>query len=657
MRPLLLASALTLAAQIVGQDVALHAAVLEHPDRWTDGATGTARLLKSAGFGVEPLTVEALKRADLVVFGTFTNNNEPYRRFLAAHTDVLREFVHRGGVVLELAQSDQFGARATYLPNGCDVRRGDRDENTVHALIAGHPLVAWLATERPTKVTMLNDEQTSWETLETWTGGQVVIAAGDRDQYAALVEVEHGNGRFLVASLWLDKLERGGQTVAPKTHLQAANAFAKALQHYVVQVKSGKAPAVVPAPPPPVFPVGPMVGHVDATTAHVWMRPRTTGTFILHVDAADDSRRIEAEALEDGDRCVTWRVERLRPNQEYRYRITSQDGEPVAGGRDHRFVTASPPGTAASTTLAFGSCAKTAPSSIWSAMGLRNIDGLVLLGDTPYIDTTDLRIAREKHRAFLEIPELAGLIRNTPTWGTWDDHDFGKNDSDGNLPGKEHTRHAFVDYRALASYGQREQGIYTSFRRGPIEVFLLDARWFARTETVSADDSRPSLLGKAQWTWLEKRLIDSTAPFKVVATGMIWDDKENRESDDWGSYPHERDRLERFLGERSISGVVLVGGDIHVSRHLSYSDTKARAGYVLDQLIVSPLHTGVIPSLDVPHPALLWSAREPRVFMTLTASTLDSEPTLTARWIQDIGRGAGRVLREVSWRAAQLQAQ
>jgi alkaline phosphatase D len=53
---------------------------------------------------------------------------------------------------------------------------------------------------------------------------------------------------------------------------------------------------------------------------------------------------------------------------------------------------------------------------------------------------------------------------------------------------------------------------------------------------------------------------------------MIWDDKENFESDDWGSYTHERAELFDFIGRENISGVLLIGGDIHCSRLLKYKN-------------------------------------------------------------------------------------
>ncbi|MCH2611458.1 MAG: alkaline phosphatase D family protein, partial [Pirellulales bacterium] len=216
-------------------------------------------------------------------------------------------------------------------------------------------------------------------------------------------------------------------------------------------------------------------------------------------------------------------------------------------------------------------------------------------------------------------------------------HDFGLNDSDGRLKGKERSRKAFMEYRANQSFGHDDQGIYTKFRRGGVEVFLLDTRWFARTEPSPVAPEKPTLLGKRQWAWLKQGLEESTAPFKVIACGMIWDDKENRESDDWGTYHYERQALFDFLGEKNISGVVLIGGDIHCSRWLEYK-TNEQVGYPIRQFIVSPIHNRVIPTLNVAHPDLIKGAAIPNVWLRLEVDTGTSPATLHARWMQMNGR-------------------
>lgn len=389
--------------------------------------------------------------------------------------------------------------------------------------------------------------------------------------------------------------------------------------------------AQAPASPTPT---GPMVGHVSDHEAHFWCRPSKAGRYELVVlREGREVQRQTATALPENDLCVNWRVTELDPGVSYDYAVLDETGKAITDGAELGFATPPFPETAAKVCLAFGSCAHTKPSALWAQIALEGAQGLVLLGDTPYIDSTDLNVQRTKHRDFLAVPDIAALIRRTPTWATWDDHDFGKNDSDGTLPGKENSRQAFLEYRANAGYGHEDQGIYTKFRWGCIEVFLLDTRWFSRTESSPVDPDQPTLLGAKQWNWLKESLLASTAPFKLITCGMIWDDKENRESDDWGTYSYERAALFDFIGEHAVSGVVLIGGDIHCSRLLQYK-TEEQVGYPIRQCIVSPIHDSTIPSLNVAHPDLVRGEAIPHVWLRVEADNTVSPPVLKAEWRQ-----------------------
>jgi hypothetical protein len=115
---------------------------------------------------------------------------------------------------------------------------------------------------------------------------------------------------------------------------------------------------------------------------------------------------------------------------------------------------------------------------------------------------------------------------------------------------------------------------------------------------------------------------------------MVWHDKPNREKDDWETYAHEREALFDFLAEQKIGGVVLLGGDVHVSLLLEHLPAE-RLGEPLFEYVVSPLHDSVIPRLvPTQDKRLLWSAVEPNVFLRMVADTTRARPTLTSTWIR-----------------------
>lgn len=369
--------------------------------------------------------------------------------------------------------------------------------------------------------------------------------------------------------------------------------------------------------------LGPILGHSDETSALVWMRAAAAGEFTLEVTPEEGGKTVSLmkSASELDDLCVHWQVSDLQPDTSYRYRILQAETV-VTEEPEQQFITAPKAESPAKVRLAISSCAKEDAGSraVWNRMAEEEVDAVVLLGDTPYIDSTDLEKQTQRHREFAAVPEYQKLLQSRPCWWTWDDHDFAGNDSSGLAAGKENTRLVFTRYRPQKNYGDGAGGIYTSFRRGPVEVFVLDTRWFSMTEPSFASSHRPTMLGARQWEWLQKSLLASTAPFKVLACGVIWDDKENFESDDWGTYKHELTAIQKFIGEKKISGVILMGGDIHASRVLRYKTEKV-VGYELVQFIASPIHSSTIPSLNVYHPDLVRSAVEPNVFLRVDADS------------------------------------
>ena len=390
------------------------------------------------------------------------------------------------------------------------------------------------------------------------------------------------------------------------------------------------------------------------TAAHVWLFDRDLERFRLHpaigrmarvksVDIHPFTGRIAYVQADEG----VWWSENVRfanpPGQLqlegerfYKARWNGEgdgSGPPRSGGSVSPAGDSPPDSTAvthdrpAHTRILFGSCAdeNEVTAAAWRRATALAPDAFVLLGDTPYIDSTDPAVQERRYREFSEFLPFADLVQATPMMGSvWDDHDFGRNDVDGKLKGKENSRAAFVAARSAAPfqppYGGDDGGIYSSFRSGPVEVFLLDTRWFARTAPSEFDPQQPTLLGRSQWRWLRESLRASDAPFKVLACGMVWNGSVRpRKTDHWGAYPAEFKGLCQFLGEAKIEGVLLIGGDIHRPRVIRH-DVAGDAGYPLLELISSPMHERVIGSAKVPHPGLLFDSGKGQVVLELSAT-------------------------------------
>ena len=382
-------------------------------------------------------------------------------------------------------------------------------------------------------------------------------------------------------------------------------------------------------------PAGLVVGHVDHESVVLGFHAPSAGTYDVFVTprGGGEGLHLGAEAVAEHDHALVLGFRPLAPATEYACSVQDADGEVIARGG---FRTAPAPGVPARVRLVLGSCAADDDHPVWSRITEEKPDALVLLGDTPYIDTTDLADQRRAHRAFLRIPTLARLVRTTPLWSTWDDHDYGVDNGDGSLLGKENARRAYSESRPQARYGEGDEGIYSRVRYGPVEVFLLDVRWFAGLEPAPGNQRERSLLGTAQRTWLESALRASDAPVKLLCCGMVWRDKGGRSQDDWASYRAERDRLFRFLGRERVPGCILVGGDVHACQHAVYEQTGA--GYPLHELVISPLSERAWRGGDRQHPARRWGSVTPHVYLRLDIDTTGDDARLEASWRTAEGR-------------------
>lgn len=382
--------------------------------------------------------------------------------------------------------------------------------------------------------------------------------------------------------------------------------------------------------------IGPYIGQVDADKACIWMRAPQTGSYKLTV--RDAGKNIvwqeQLSATEKDDLTINWKILKLKPGQSYSYEVEG-NGLKISGA-DYHF-TSTHAENKGKTRLLFGSCADIEESPLYKSIAGLKPDLIYFMGDTPYIDHGALEVQRHSHRQFLRIPSFAEVLKSTPYIGTWDDHDFGLNDSDGLFPQKNNSIKSFKEYRPQFGYGDNKgNGIYTKVRTGPVEVFVIDARWFSYTGKSQIDPKQKTLLGKAQWQWLKKELKASTASFKILACGIIWDDKQNQEKDDWETYSTERKALFEWIRKEKISGVSLLGGDIHVSRLLKYPDKHI--GYPLYQFISSPMHESTIKSLNVEHPDLKWSALEKNTLLLIDIDHESKDPTLKASFMNKNGQ-------------------
>lgn len=241
--------------------------------------------------------------------------------------------------------------------------------------------------------------------------------------------------------------------------------------------------------------------------------------------------------------------------------------------------------------VAFGSCNReNLPQPLWPLIARREPQLFIWLGDNIYGDTEDMRVMRRKYGQQLANPAYRAFTQSVPVIGTWDDHDYGKNDGGREYRARGESQQALLDFLGEADNSSRrlQEGVYDSYVYGPpgkqIKVILLDTRY--HRDPIG---SNGTMLGAAQWRWLERELRTSTAQVHLIASSIQVVPEQHR-FEKWANFPSERARLFKLIADAKVPGVIFLSGDRHIAE-LSKLDSSA-VSYPLYDLTSSGLtHT------------------------------------------------------------------
>ena len=229
--------------------------------------------------------------------------------------------------------------------------------------------------------------------------------------------------------------------------------------------------------------------------------------------------------------------------------------------------------------IAFGSCNKVGqPNPFWGSIADLRPDLWIWGGDNIYADTDDMAAMKAMYKAQNALPAYAQLRKNTPVIGTWDDHDYGLNDGGSEFAKKAESQQLLLDFLGVPKDSPRreQEGVYTvhsyNHQGQEIRVFVLDTRYF-RTELKKGEGKKryapsaasdQSMLGEAQWEWLEAELKASKARFNLLVSSIQFISEEHG-FEKWANMPGEMRRMEALIEKSGAKGVFFISGDRHIS--------------------------------------------------------------------------------------------
>jgi len=223
---------------------------------------------------------------------------------------------------------------------------------------------------------------------------------------------------------------------------------------------------------------GPMLGPSTSTTLTFW--GRASGALPVTIQYATVPTMADAKttapvlATDANDYTVAIRVDGLKPATTYWYRLLV-DGE-IDRYRTQPYTARTAPVGSQAFRVGFGSCARLArdpEQRIFRVVDAQAPDLFFWLGDNIYADAESRFAFADEYSRQRNVASLQNVIRSTPQFAIWDDHDFGYNNSDGEFPFKDQSLAAFKQYWPNPSYGEPgNPGVYFEHTYAGVDFFF-----------------------------------------------------------------------------------------------------------------------------------------------------------------------------------------
>jgi hypothetical protein len=314
---------------------------------------------------------------------------------------------------------------------------------------------------------------------------------------------------------------------------------------------------------------GPMVGYTTHTKSTIWYYAgEGKAVELRYGKTGTPSSELKKQSMPPRPRNNFTSLAELTglvPATDYQYQVWVEGVK----AREGSFSTAPIPHQPVEYNYLFASCISMKVSreqKAWDAILQQDYDFQIFHGDNVYANNTSHSVLWKHHMDQRSVPNFAEVLTRAPTFATWDDHDFGPNDSDGSSVGKENSLRLFKDVWSNPSYGLPDtHGVFYTYMWGDVQYFVLDNRYHRTQEGAGPNNT---MLGVKQRAWLLDGLKKSRAPFKVILSGgsiQIGGEK-------WAEFEVEFKMLMNFIRDHKIYGVMFQGGDAHIVYFKKYDD-------------------------------------------------------------------------------------
>ncbi|WP_208731092.1 alkaline phosphatase D family protein [Leptospira bouyouniensis] len=251
-----------------------------------------------------------------------------------------------------------------------------------------------------------------------------------------------------------------------------------------------------------------------------------------------------------------------------------------------------------SLSIGFGSCLhQEKESPILATIQSQKFDYLILLGDIVYADSLTAKDKIPAYEKQFKRKEWKSILKDTLLLFTWDDHDYGINDSGAEYSEKIESRNIFLSYvqprmpKNIVFGSNNKEGVFYSywvtFHDKKIHIVIPDTRYFrsplqktflsyftGKSHYKPSSESSFSILGNEQWLWLEEEFAKPSDLLIFVSSIQVIPTEQPFEK--WNNLPHEREKLIQSLYNANTKDLVILSGDRHIAEIHEYKSPNKK---------------------------------------------------------------------------------
>lgn len=298
----------------------------------------------------------------------------------------------------------------------------------------------------------------------------------------------------------------------------------------------------------------------------------TSCRLSVSTDAGFTSPVFSSASTPDANNYVKFSKTGLAANTAHWYRV--EIDSVVDTATTGQFRTAPSPGSQIDMEFGFGACQDNASDHrVWDGILARNPRLFVHLGDFFYLlgtDDTEAEVLPYVDGQHTGARQKA-LWQVTPRARTWDDHDFGNDNSDSTWAGRAASAAVFraTEPHYTLPAGAGNNPIYQSFTYGNLKFILTDLR-HQRSQNSATDNASKTMMGATQKQWFKDELAAAEADPDIAL--IVWGNSQcyvyasgstQFDTDHWGQFSTERRELVDWWGANITKPMIALSGDSH----------------------------------------------------------------------------------------------